>query len=282
MKSLKQTMAVLCAASGLCMASVCSAQVNNARDGNEWSGFGTPAVEPDRTGPVSDQRFLSLKQSGPWQPQAVGDMSSAEAQLMALARQGRWADAVAWLKQTSPDPNVRDELGATPLSLAASAGGATLVTELLRRGADPDRVGAAGMTPLAAAAFHGHELVVRELLRKGARTDVPNATGQWPLHLACASGHQRIVKMLMEAGADVRAFNREGRHALAEAAFFGQVGVMRQLVDAKVPPDLLDLYGRNALHAAALGQQQEAVAWLRQQGVKPTSALTEVLLSQSD
>lgn len=274
----------LCWAAGLCLAAVtCSAQVNNGHESNAWAGFGTPAVEPDRQGPVAEQHFLALKQSGPWQAEAVGAMNEAEAQLMALARQGRWAEAVAWLKQHSPDPNVRDELGATPLSLAASAGGTALVTELLRRGADPDRIGVAGMTPLGIAAFRGHEMVVRELLRKKARTDLPNAVGQLPIHLASAGGQPRIVKMLVAAGADAAAFNREGRHALAEAAYFGQLGAMQELVDtAKVPPALPDEYGRNALHAAALGQQPAAVAWLRQRGVKPTTVLTEVLLSQTD
>lgn len=262
--------------------SLCSAQVNSGRDVNEWSVFAAPVVEPERAGPVPDHQFQTLKQGGPWQTPAVGALIGSELRLMTTARQGRWVEALALLKASNPDPNVSDELGVTPLSLAAGGGQAELVKELLRRGARPDQRGAGGMTPLGVAAFNGHELVVRELLRQGARTDVPGATGQWPLHLACATGQQRVVKLLMAAGADVRAPNRQGRHALAEAAYFGQVGVMQQLVDTGVSADLLDQYGRNALHAAAMGQQTQAVAWLVQRGVQPTNALTQVLLDQAD
>ncbi|MBC7702025.1 ankyrin repeat domain-containing protein [Aquabacterium sp.] len=263
-------------------ASLCSAQVNNGHDVNEWTAFAVPAVEPRRMGAVPDHQFQTLKQGGPWQTQPVAVLIGSEQQLMTLARQSQWGEALALLKASNPDPNVSDELGATPLSLAAGGGQTELVKELLRRGAEPDRRGAGGMTPLGVAAFNGHELVVRELLRRGARTDVPGATGQWPLHLACATGQQRVVKLLMVAGADVRASNRQGRHALAEAAYFGQLGVMQQLVEAGVSADLLDLHGRNALHAAAMGQQREAVTWLMQQGLVPTMALTQVLLDQAD
>lgn len=262
-------------------ASLCSAQVRNERDVNEWSAFIVPVTEPERMGPVPDHQFQTLKQGGPWQAQASGGLSGIEKLLMSLVRQSQWADALALLKASNPDPNATDELGVTPLSLAAGAGQTELVKELLRRGADHDQRGAGGMTPLGVAAFNGHELVVRELLRQGARTDVPGATGQLPLHLACATGQQRIVKLLMAAGADVRAPNRQGRHALAEAAYFGQVGVMQQLLGAGVSADLPDLYGRNALHAAAIGQQKLAVVWLAKQGVKPTNALTQSLLDQA-
>lgn len=274
--------ACACCWATLLGASLCSAQVSSERDVNEWSDFVVPAVEPERVGPVPDHQFETLKQGGPWRAQAIGGLSGSEQLLMTLVRQGQWGEALVLLKASNPDPNVTDELGATPLSLAAGAGQAELVKELLRRGAEPDRRGAGGMTPLGVAAFNGHELVVRELLRQGARTDVPSATGQWPLHLACATGQQRVVKLLMAAGADVRAPNRQGRHALAEAAYFGQVGVMQQLLGAGVSADMPDLYGRNALHAAAMGQQPSAVAWLVDQGVQATNALTQVLLDQAD
>lgn len=260
----------------------CLAQVHHAQDASEWASFWVPAAQAERTGPVADHQFQVLKQTGPWHPEPVGTVEASERQLLTLIRQGRAAEALALLKHSNPDPNATDELGATPLSLAAAAGLVELVKELLRRGAQADQRGAGGMAPLGAAAFQGHELVVRELLRQGARTDVASATGQWPLHLACATGQQRVVRQLMAAGADPRAFNREGRHALAEAAYFGQIGVLRQLADAGWPLDMPDQHGRNSLHAAALGQQREAVAWLEQQGVGPTTVLTQVLLDQSD
>jgi len=88
------------------------------------------------------------------------------------------------------------------------------------------------------------------------------------------------MALLMKQGADWREPNRQGRHALDEAALFGQIGAMQALLDAGAPLAEPDLHQLNAVHAAALGEQREALAWLRGRGVPVPSVLSQVLIDQ--
>jgi len=272
---------LLSGAAGACLAQIPPAADHarhTSRDGGEWSGFATQQIEPERKGPVLDEQFQSLRQDGPWRVNRVADQPAAFQALMAMAREGRWAEALPALKASSFNPNLRDEQGATLLSLAARDGDFEACKELIKRGANVDQHGASGQTPLGAASFGGHALVVRELLRAGAAVDLPSRSGQWPLHLAASTGQQKVVRMLLDAQADPAAYNQAGRHALSEAALNGQMGVMAQLVEAGVSPALPDRYRLNALHAAALGAQPQAAHWLQAKGVTVPSAVTQILL----
>ena len=70
-----------------------------------------------------------------------------------------------------------DNLGCTPLMLAAAIGSAQVCELLLENGADPNAATTGAdedfdllETPLVAAAWHGHEAAVEVLLRGGAMT----------------------------------------------------------------------------------------------------------------
>lgn len=258
------------------------AQALRSGDVSEWSGFGTPAMEPVRTGPQTDWVFQDVQHEGPWSRSAERQLGQAEQGLFALLAAQRWPEALAHLKQTQPDLNRRDELGATPLSLVARAGQLALLKEMLRQGADVDSAGAAGMTPLGAAAFAGHDLVVRELLRQQARVDLPMANGQYPLHWACATGQVNTMTQLLKAGADWRLPNRQGRHAVEEAAYFGQLQALVTLQEHGADVAAPDAYRLNAVHAAALGEQVQTLAWLRAQGVRVPSVFSQLLIDQLD
>jgi hypothetical protein len=251
---------------------------NTSRDAHEWAGFMSVQSEPERKGPVLDTQFQTLKQGGPWMAQTFDKQPAALQALMASAREGRWVDLLTALKASQFNPNVRDEQGATLLSLAARAGELDVCRELIKHGADVDQPGWSGYTPLGAAAFAGHELVVRDLLRAGAGPELPSRNGQLPLHLAATSGQVRVVKMLLAAKADPKAYNQAGRHALAEAALNGQIGVMALLVDAGMSVSEPDQHRLNALHAAALGAQPQAAQWLQARGVPVPGVMSQILL----
>jgi hypothetical protein len=251
---------------------------NTSRDAHEWAAFTSVQSEPERKGPVLDTQFQTLKQGGPWVAESFDQQPAALQALLAAAREGRWPELLTALKALQFNPNIRDEQGATMLSLAARAGELDVCRELIKRGADVDQPGWSGYTPLGAAAFAGHELVVRDLLRAGAGTEVLSRNGQLPLHLAATSGQVRVVKQLLAAKADPKAFNQAGRHALAEAAMNGQIGVMALLVDKGMGVAEPDQHRLNALHAAALGAQTQAAQWLQARGVPVPGVVTQILL----
>jgi ankyrin repeat protein len=275
-------------APGLCLTSTAMAQIEPVAqmaaqaqgDAHEFSSFVRPAPEPARLGRPDDTPFTVLRQGGPWSEADVAAVPANVSALMAMAREGRWAEAIELVKKDRLPPDVRDHDGATLLTLAARAGHLPTVQELLRRGADPDRRGLAGYTPLAAAAVGGHDLVVLELLRAQAKVDLPSANSQTPLHLAARAGHARVVQRLLKAHADPLRWNRDGRHALCEAALGGHIAVMDMLVRSGLSAATPDRNGLNALHAAALGRRFEAAAWLQARGVQIAHPITQVLLER--
>jgi len=247
-------------------------------DVTDWSGFAAASAEPVRTGPLDEAAFAVLRQGGPWTEQAHQPLTSAQRELMRMAKQGQWVAMMAELKQGVEQPDARDLDGATLLTLAARAGELQVVRELLRRGADCDLPGRHGQTPLGAASASGRDLVVQDLLRAGARVNQPSAFGQGALHLAARGGHLKAMRQLLQAGADIRATNHAGRRALAEAALHGRIDAMALLVQAGASASEPDQQGLNALHAAALGEQAEAVQWLRARSVPVPHPLTQVLI----
>ncbi len=253
---------------------------NALRDSHEWSFFAGPDAVSERKGPVQEHLFQSLKQGGPWVPEPVGQLGPVERKFMSLLQAASWKEAKAYLKNESPDLNLANEAGDTPLTLAIRAGQIELMRDMLRKGADIEQAGAGGYTPLALAAVSGQELLLKDLLRQGARTDRFSRHGQLPLHLACLTGKTRAVQALLDAGADPAAYNRAGRHALAEAATNGQTAVMALLLARGVPIELRDQHKLTALHAAAAAQNPEGVAWLREHGAVVPGPLTQLLLDQ--
>lgn len=235
----------------------------------------------DRGDPALDYEHEEMSQGGPWRARPTGALESSDAEFMRLLNAYQWTQAREWLKQKQPQVNIKDALGATPLSLAAQAGYLPLVQDLIARGANVNELGVDGLSPLAAAAYQGHKLVVQELLRKGADPRQFTATGQTALHLASQTGRSGIVSLLLQTDPSLlRVFNAQGLHALAEAAKYGQLRVMKTLVDAGLAADTPCRFGVNAIHYAALGRQPEAVDWLKAHGAKVNSPLTALLLEK--
>lgn len=88
------------------------------------------------------------------------------------------------------DVNVRDELGQTPMVVAALAGQGDVAWVLLRHGADIMARTDKGMTALHAAAFAGDFEILGLLLDNGASIkDQDNFAHITPLHAAAEENH---------------------------------------------------------------------------------------------
>ena len=113
--------------------------------------------------------------------------------------------------QYRPNPDIRDNNGATPLWLASAAGRNDVVQLLLDHGAGPDIPTNDGATPLWIATVGGHIGVVRVLMGAGAAVDKAAENGTTPLWLASWNGVVDFARMYLEAGADPNAREKKNR-----------------------------------------------------------------------
>jgi ankyrin repeat protein len=119
----------------------------------------------------------------------------------------------AMLLAQSPQTNVnvQNQLGETPLMLAAINNQLDLAKILIARGADVNRE---GWTPLHYAAAKGHREMMRLLLENDAYLDSESANGTTPLMMAAFSNSPLAVKLLLEEGADPTLVNHANASAL--------------------------------------------------------------------
>ena len=90
------------------------------------------------------------------------------------------------------------------------------VEAALKAGADLESYDELGITPLGLAARGGHRELVTLLLKAGADVKTGVSYGITPLGLAARRGHHEVVTLLLKAGADVNAMDRMVPHTGTE------------------------------------------------------------------
>ncbi|WAR13333.1 ANKS6-like protein [Mya arenaria] len=124
--------------------------------------------------------------------------------------------------------------GVKQLMGVCEAGDAASVEALLEEtdGLQVDATDDIGNTPLAVAAANGHDQVARKLMMRGAAVDKKNLYGWTPVMQAARYGHANIISLILQHQVDVNGFNAYGMSALTVAASGGHLAVVRQLVEA--------------------------------------------------
>ncbi|MDX1570859.1 MAG: ankyrin repeat domain-containing protein [Xanthomonadales bacterium] len=137
------------------------------------------------------------------------------------ARLGRTA-MVRTMLEAEADPNLRDDIGFTPLMEAAREGHADLVELLLAAGGSAvarAHASALEFSVLHLAAIGGDPAIVRRMVAAGAALDAQDTDGSTALLWAVGEGRQEAVAELLELGADPDIANRYG---YAPAALMSQ------------------------------------------------------------
>ena len=144
---------------------------------------------------------------------------------------------LALVTLAAPAGTVRPLLAGGPESLleAVAVGDLNVVRTTLARGASPDTRDELGRTPLMLAADRGDRDVAEALLDHGAAIDARTLSGDTALMVAASRGRVDVVRLLLERSADVTAASVDGWTAVTLAQHNRHPAVVALLLGATPP-----------------------------------------------
>lgn len=207
------------------------------------------AVEAPAAAPVEDPLAAwRVRSNAVWslcEAAAVGDMQTLRARL-----------------NEQENVNARDELGNTPLHLAAAAGQVEPLQALLQAGADPLAVNKKGLSPAQVAAD--------EATRAACQAGELPRRKQLELFDAVKAGRVEQVRRALQDGVNPNALSADSESSLLTAAVMaGQVEISRLLLEAGANVLYVQPNSRCALNLAAGGGKVELVKLLLSHGADP-------------
>lgn len=188
--------------------------------------------------------------------------------------------------EKNPVVDVTDNMGQTPLMLAASQGQLSSVRFLTETAhADVDSIDNNGRTALQWAAINGRSEVVEYLCGIGSDEGHKDNDGAVALHYAVTHDNVELVKALTNKHT-VEAKDRYGQHPMMIAAANGNLKVLEYLMEVSDIINQPDHEGRSALSLAAMASHTsiiEAIApritdW-RQRDTDGTPLIHTLILS---
>lgn len=123
-----------------------------------------------------------------------------------------------------------------------------------------------GWTPLMIAAANGLNLIINQLIQHRANVRARNLSGDTALHCAVAAGQTESVKLLIENHAEIDVLNNDGLSPLLEATIQRDLGTALTLLDKGANVNLVTQNGSTALHNAAANGYSEIVRALLHEG----------------
>ncbi|XP_057832193.1 ankyrin repeat-containing protein ITN1 isoform X1 [Cryptomeria japonica] len=215
--------------------------------------------------PQADHTVIDIEM-GESLPSLVDEVNElGETPLYLAAEQGHLEVLKELLKFAHPETlTKKNRLGYDVLHIAAKQGHIGIVKEILNLQPGLSKTfDLSNATPLISAAIKGHVEVVNELLAKDCQLiEIARSNGKNALHFAARSGYTEIVTALLEKDPHmVRREDRKGQTALHMAAKGANcLEVVKVLL--KVDPAIVmmpDKKGNTALHVATRKKREEIV-----------------------
>lgn len=163
----------------------------------------------------------------------------------------------------SPDIDMKDQEGSTPLHMAAMHGQKDVAYFLLEQGAQVESQNKAGMTPLHMASRSGSAEVAMLLLqqsklqKEAKHIDSTDKEGATPLHTAADHGKKKVAQVLLDKRAQVQLRNNDGMTPLHVATRRGHTDVASLLLENPRCP-----WNMTPLHVAQKQQSQDITTQL--------------------
>ena len=166
------------------------------------------------------------------------------------------------------DINHKDNLGRTPLHIAASEGDLGVIEGLVLMSPDLNVLDKDGCTPLSCALREDNLEISKVLLDKGAKVNEGGGVYSSPLHIAVIKMEIWLVRRLLEHGADTNACDQDKHtplHILMsiftkspfKAAIIGEL-----LLFNNADPNIFNKDNWCPIHIAAKKGQKEAIKWI--------------------
>jgi ankyrin repeat protein len=163
-----------------------------------------------------------------------------------------------------------NEMGITPLMIAAITDDAEIVGLLLKAGADPETYTLAGLNALILAAQLGKANAIRALVEGGAQVDSVDKIpidGFTPLTYAISRRQPEAVRALIDVGADInQRIGKNKETPVIAAVRTSFIEAARMFIDAGADLTLRSNEGKTALDYAKELKDTEMVALLEAAG----------------
>lgn len=163
-----------------------------------------------------------------------------------------------------PEYTFPDETLRKPVHYAAACSGTGPLEVLTKKGVDMREGDQLGITPLMIAAIYGRAKNVRFLLEKEERSNVnaKNKEGMMAIHLAAMMGHTDCIKELLKKDALINAPGRFRMTPLILAAAYGHLDTVKYLLENKAKILAKDKLKRTALTMAVKNGNAKIVSYL--------------------
>ncbi len=179
------------------------------------------------------------------------------------------------------DPNVRNQLGYSPLHIAIFYNQLEAIQALLRLGADSNIKTNLKNTPLSQAFDQQNLEAMKLLLEAGADPNAKTNFGNTPLPQAIDKKNLEAIKLLLEAGADPNAKTNFGNTLLHQVIKQNNLEAIKILTKAGASLDVQDTRGQTALELARLTNNQDIIdffeAYISERRTQSNSASCSII-----